>query len=1030
MTSLHAAVRGHAEARPGAPALVCGDRTVSYGELDHAADAWAGALADHAVGPGALVPVLLPRGVDLVVAVLAILKSGAAYALLDPAWPERRIQEVIGELGASTVVARPGEAAVPPGVRLLPMGAAAARPAAGFRPAEVPGSAPACVFFTSGTTGRPKGVLVPHQAVARLFRAGTFARFATDTVIPLAAALPWDAFCLELWGALVPGGTSLIVEEPYLSAQALREGVRRHGVDTVWLTSSLFNMIVDEDPDAFGGLRQVMTGGERLSVPHVRAFLTRHRDIALINGYGPVENTVFGTTHRITREDCERPGGIPVGRPVPGTRVHVVDGEICLSGEGLALRYLGDPTLTADRFPDVVVEGRAVRVYRTGDLGVVDEDGLLHYRGRADRQVKVRGHRVEPAEVERQIEELLPAVRHCRVVPRRDAHGHVDGLLAFCVPRTPGDLLGGSAGVLRTALVRYQQPDAVISVAAFPLTSTGKLDERALLALAEAGPGTQPSAVSATTGRRAGADGSAAQPAGPRDPLAETVVRVFADVLGTDRVPDDVPFTELGGGSLAAGRVCARLSAELGRSVPLSRMYAHPTAAALAGWLSATPVAPPGRGPHGGPGGSQRPDEVPLTPMQRVYTARHLLRPDDRTAHCLMTWRVDGELDLDALEAAVGDVHRRHEALGCAYVLDPEPVCRAVAVPPPVLEMLPAAPDAETAAEALRECLAEPLEITDGDVWRTVLVPLDAADSHVLGCVVHHVAFDGWSESVLAADLAEAYNARLRTGKAPARPDAPGLVEAHRLRTERLASADLDGQRSRLVEELTGVPELPWPDSPARAEPGPPGRYELTLDARTTARIDREAARRRVTRFSLLLSRYGRLLNELTGAADFAVGVPVAQRHDSRLEDAVGCHIDMACVRLRGDALAGDLGTSVSVTARVVARAFGCQDVAFEEVVRLVNPPRTGRAALFQTLFVLQDNALPTMALSGPRTRFLRPRYLELPLEVQTEVWPLADGGMRLVVNYRPDAVSHDMARSLVKGYADLLRTLPGGASS
>ncbi|WYB33581.1 AMP-binding protein [Streptomyces sp. SM1P] len=274
----------------------------------------------------------------------------------------------------------------------------------------------------------------------------------------------------------------------------MREAVAVHGADTVWLTSSLLNMVVDEDPDAFLGLAQVITGGERLSVPHVRAFVRRHPGIALINGYGPVESTVFATTHRITEADCDLPGGIPVGRPVPGTRIHVIDGEICVAGDGLALRYLGEPELTEAKFPRVRVDGEDVRVYRTGDLGRLDENGVLHYGGRADRQVKVRGHRVEPAEVERRIQDLLPAVRDCRVVAHRNAAGNTEGLVAFCVPERPGDPLSGAAATLAAELVAYQRPDAVLAVAGFPLTAQGKLDERALLDLwaPEAADGTAP----------------------------------------------------------------------------------------------------------------------------------------------------------------------------------------------------------------------------------------------------------------------------------------------------------------------------------------------------------------------------------------------------------------------------------------------------------------------------------------------------------------------------------------------------------
>ncbi|MEV7460108.1 AMP-binding protein [Streptomyces rubiginosohelvolus] len=1035
--TLHGAVARWAERTPAATAVVHGARRLSYAELDRAADARAGSLARRGVVAGDLVPVRLPRGTELIVSVLAVLKLGAAYALLDPAWPDGRIREVTDRLGARLIVTgdpgcersglpawSPTEAASGAPVRVggeaasgvpAPVGdevvSGVPVPVGG----EVSSDAPACVFFTSGTTGRPKGVLSPHRATARLVRPDTFARFGPATVIPLAAALPWDAFSLELWAALLSGGTSLVVDEPYLSGQALREAVAVHGADTVWLTSSLLNMVVDEDPDAFLGLAQVITGGERLSVPHVRAFVRRHPGIALINGYGPVESTVFATTHRITEADCDLPGGIPVGRPVPGTCIHVIDGEICVAGDGLALRYLGEPELTEAKFPRVRVDGEDVRVYRTGDLGRLDENGVLHYGGRADRQVKVRGHRVEPAEVERRIQDLLPAVRDCRVVAHRNAAGNTEGLVAFCVPERPGDPLSGAAATLAAELVAYQRPDAVLAVAGFPLTAQGKLDERALLDLwaPEAADGTAPAPSAGGAVRRASDEPSS---------YVHRTAAVFAAVLCLPTVPLDTPFTDLGGSSLAGGRVCARLAAELERPVPVSRLYEHPTARGLGQWLAEEVSAPPAPVAAG--------DDVPLTPMQTGYLTNHLLRPQDRSAHCLLLFRIDGDLDLDSLDSAVETVHERHETLRTACTATPHPVARVTDLPAPVLEILEPEPDMDRAVETLRATLGAPLGLDEGEVWRTALVPLEPGRAWVFGCVVHHIAFDGWSESVLAGDLAAAYNAaRAAAGDAapvPSPPPALSVAASARLRAERLAHADPEHQRATLIDALAGVPELTWParTDPTDAPAAPAFRTERLLEPDAAARLDAAAARAGVTRYAVLLACYGQVLAELTGQRDFAVGVPVAQRFDPRLDDAVGCHIEMACLRLRGAVLDGG-PEAVAEAGRVLDRAFAAQDVSFHELVRLLNPPRTGRPPLFQTLLVLQDNAIPELPLTGLGTTLLRPPYLDIPLEVQTEVWPLPDGRLRLAVNHRPDAVGHATAHELAERLAGLVHTLP-----
>ncbi|MFI5860008.1 AMP-binding protein [Streptomyces sp. NPDC051546] len=1110
---LHEAFARRARARPGATALVEGEQVTTYAELDATSDAWAARLAGAGVGRGDIVPILLPRSTGLVTALLAVLKTGAAYCLLPPDWPGRRLADVLAQLDPPLLIAPAGQEVPPrqappaqdpaasapattppapaPAPTLIPTPAASpttpaasptpaaptpvwsppvgpVRPAPGFVPVPVDASDPCCVFFTSGTTGRPKGVLTPHRATARLFQPNSFARFGADTVMPLAAATPWDAFSLELWSVLLNGGTSLVVTDPYLSSAGLADAVSRHGADTVWLTSSLFNMIVDEAPDSFRGLRQVAIGGERLSAGHVRRFLHRHPGVLLLNGYGPVESTVFATTHRITEADCDAPAGIPLGRPVPGTRVWVLDGgrpcevgetgEICLAGDGLALEYLRDPELTAARFDHVSPDGRDVRVYRTGDLGHWDQDGLLRYTGRADRQLKIRGHRVEPAEVERQVEQLLPGVRHCRVLARGEAAEGTLELLAFCVPVRPGDPLADARSVLDRSLVPYQRPAAVVSVDALPVTARGKLDERALLALA---PRAEPHAP-----RRPAAD--EIRPGAVADPSVRAVAEAFAAVLGRDTVGLDVPFVQLGGTSLGAGRLCARLAARLGRPVPLSWLYEHPTVTGLAARLAAEapPPAPQAEDtapvPDAAPVEGAAPAEVPPTPVQLVQLTRQLLDPEDRTGHCLLTWVIEGDLDLAALESAVAAVHQRHEALRAAYVLDPRPAVRPVDVPAPPLDVLPPADGATEALDAVCTHLGEELFPDLAEVWRTAVVPVRGGSGRtgttaVFGCVVHHVAFDGWSERILADDLATAYRAALRpfhawsqrvlasdlgtghrsgpTAAAAALGPRPSLAAIHRLRIARLRQARPEEQLARLREELAGLPPLRWPTAPAGptgpvpGERAAPGRIEAEVPAAVLDRIDAAAADAGVTRFVVLFHQWAASLAEVTGERDFAVGVPLAQRAGAELEHTIGCHITMLCLRMRGAAL-DDTAAALAHTGRIVARAFTTQDVPFPQAVSLVDPPGDGRPPLYQTLFACQDNAEPLLDLPGARSRFVRRPYLDLPLELHAELWPAPDGGLRLEVAFRPEAVAGSTARDLAKLFTERVHTIAAGAPS
>ncbi|WP_188303372.1 amino acid adenylation domain-containing protein, partial [Streptomyces sp. CBMA123] len=483
-------VAGHARRTPDALALRQGDETVSYGELLARARSVAAGLRARGIGPGDFVPVLIERSPELVAVLLGVLTAGAAYIAMDPAWPAERTADVVRRSDARLVVVdrpRPeagaGAGAIVPSEELR-------GPEAGSV-AHTDGTAAACVFYTSGSTGRPKGVVSPHRGTIRTLVGCPTIPLDATTVFLQAAPLPWDAFALELWAPLLNGGRCVLLDRgvPALDADGLRRALAA-GVDSMWLTSSLFTVLLEEAPEEFGRLRLLLVGGERVSVRHAREALTRFPGLRLVNGYGPAESTIFATTHAIGPADvAEDSTDIPIGRPVPCTGAVLLGpdgtvltgpatGELALSGDGLAAGYLGDAAETARRF--VLLDG--VRHYRTGDVAGRDADGLLRHRGRTDRQVKLRGVRIEPGEVETVLE-THPAVTSCLVFLVEPVPGRPE-LAALYTTATGAPVPGPE--LRRTAahrLLGAMVPTRLVHTERLPLGPTGKADQSAAAAI-------------------------------------------------------------------------------------------------------------------------------------------------------------------------------------------------------------------------------------------------------------------------------------------------------------------------------------------------------------------------------------------------------------------------------------------------------------------------------------------------------------------------------------------------------------------
>ncbi|MDX3745359.1 non-ribosomal peptide synthetase [Streptomyces sp. AK08-02] len=948
---------------PDATAVVHEETRLTYAELDARSNRLAHLLAERGAGPERLVALALPRTPDLVVAVLAVLKTGAAYLPMDPEYPAERLAFMLADADPVLLLAADGAATEPRtgDVPVVTVAESVNYPSSAPR---LPPPDPACaayVIYTSGSTGRPKGVPVPHSNVVRLFRSTRhWFDFGPDDVWTLFHSYAFDFSVWELWGALLHGGTLVVV--PFTVSREPEEFLRllvQEHVTVLNQTPSAFGQLLRADaalPELGRelALRYIVFGGEALDFARVTEWYTRHPQDApvLVNMYGITETTVHVTGLPLTK-GAERAAQGSIGHPVPDLRAYVLDaglrlvppgvtGELYVAGAGLARGYLGRPGLTAGRFVADPFGNPGERMYRTGDLARRSADGELEYMGRADDQVKIRGFRIELGEVAAALADR-PEVTEA-VVVERDGRlvGYVVGGAAL-----DADTLRRHAG--RT-LPEHMVPSAVVVLDRLPLTANGKLDRAAL-----------PEPVTSSGGGRA-----------PRTPQEEILCGLFSDVLGvaTHRVGTDDGFFDLGGDSLLAMRLTDRIRGTLGTALPVRAVFEAPTPASLAERLNAEDterrpeLAPRERG-H---------DPIPLSYAQQRLWFMSRLDAGNSTYTVPWALRLTGPLDLSALRAALADLVARHEPLRTVYpdfqgspyqrVLDPEAGRPDLAVLATDEAELPAL---LTAAARHRFDLSSELPL------RATLYTLDT-DTHVLLLLAHHIAVDGWSMAPLMRDLETAYAAR-STERLPEFRQLPvQYADFAQWQRDLLGLAAVpDSLMSRHIEfwraALAGAPgELPLPaDRPRRAEPSGDGdRAALTIDAELHAGLAELAASSRVTLFMVLQAGLAALLTRLGSGTDITLGTPVAGRPDGGLDDLVGFFVNS--LTLRTD-------TSGNPTFRELLdrvrefdlAAYAHQDVPFDLLVDALSPERTlARHPLFQVVIAFTGHsAHPGLSLPG-----------------------------------------------------------------
>ncbi|WP_327285881.1 non-ribosomal peptide synthetase [Streptomyces sp. NBC_01205] len=953
-----------AAATPDAVAVTFEGRHTTYAELDRRANRLARVLAARGAGPDRLVAVALPRSTELVVALLAVLKAGAAYLPVDPDYPADRISYMLQDARPVLLVTSgdlagrlPGDTEVlvtdAPDTAALLAGAADTAPPAG---ALLPQHA-AYVIYTSGSTGRPKGVVIPHQNVTRLFAATRhWFDFSADDTWTLFHSYAFDFSVWELWGPLLHGGRLVVV--PHAVSRTPGDFLKLLAEERVTVlnqTPSAFHQLVQadaEDPATGAGLalRTVVFGGEALDPRRLAGWYERHADDApvLVNMYGITETTVHVTHQALDRVGAASMPGSVIGEAIPDLGLYVLDdalrpvpaavaGELYVSGAGLARGYLGRPGLTAERFVACPFGGPGERMYRTGDVVRWTGSGRLDYVGRADDQVKVRGFRIELGEIEARLMSYGP-VAQAAVVVREDQPGD-KRLVGYVVPGAASEL---DAALLRAhladALPDYMVPSALVVLDVLPLTSNGKLDRRALPA---------PVYESGRSGRA------------PRTPVESTLCGLFAEVLGVEAVGVDDGFFDLGGHSLLVTRLVNRVRTVLGLDLPVRTVFEAPTVAELAAALDGS-----GRDRPALVAG-ERPESVPASAAQRRLWFLDRFEGPGATYNLPLSVRADGPVDARALELALADLTGRHESLRTVIREDGGEPVQVVLDPAPVTLHRTRCTEADL-ARVLDELGGRPFDLSAEPPLRVTLITLDAPDvpdggageAHVLLVLMHHIAADAASMEPLTRDLDQAYAARL-TGRAPQWTGLPVQYADHTLWQQRLLGEEndpgsvLSTQLGFWKDALAGLPaELDVPtDRPRPAIASQRGEsFGIELGSGLHERLTELARTTGTTLTMVMHAALAATLTRLGAGTDIPIGVPVAGRTDEALDDLIGFFVNTLVIRAdtSGDPGFRELLERVRDTSLT---AYAHQDVPFERIVEALNPPRAaGRNPLFQVM--------------------------------------------------------------------------------
>ncbi|HVQ37121.1 MAG TPA: amino acid adenylation domain-containing protein, partial [Pyrinomonadaceae bacterium] len=936
---IHELFEAQVRRTPEALAVVFQQQQLTYAELNKRANQLAHHLRSLGVGAETLVGLCVERSLEMVIGLLGILKGGGAYVPLDPEYPAERLSFMLEDAGIPVLLTQQHLVEELPSHWALTLTLDSDWPELAGNPATNPNWVAmqpenlAYVSYTSGSTGRPKGVSVPHGAVVSLLCPAEFVRLDEGETVLQMAPLAFDASTFEVWGSLLNGARLVVMPAGQATLEEIGAVVQQQRVTTLWLTAGLFHLMVDEQLAALVEVRQLLAGGDVLSVEHSRRYLAAAgAGSVLVNGYGPTESTTF-TSCEVLRGAGELAGetSVAIGKVVGGRRAYVLDeqgelvgrgiwGELYIGGAGLGRGYVQRAAETAERFvPDGWSGEWGGRLYRTGDVVRWKGEGKLEFKGRADGQVKLRGYRIELGEIEAVLGSH-PRVSRAVVVALADEAGE-KRLVGYVVL---ADEAATEVEELREYLAQrlpsYMVPRVLMPLNTLPLTNNGKVDRAALPA---------PPSLNAERSDTADKQQTA---------IEEMLGGVWSEVLKIERAGVRDNFFDLGGHSLLATQVFSRIREVFAVEISLRSLFENPTIAELAVVVEIALRAAEGveappikRRPQG--------QKIPLSYAQQRLWFLDRLEPGSAFYNVPLAVRLRGQLNIEALERTLNEVMRRHEVLRTTFrssEAEPEQIIHeALELKLEVEPVLAGEQDQLAEVRRLsKEESGRGFDLTEGPLLRVRLLRL-AEEEHVVLLTMHHVVSDGWSMGVLTNEIAALYRA-FSAGEEAALPEMPIQYADYAVWQREWLNGDvLAGELDYWRKHLGGqLPTLNLPtDRPRPTVPTYRGAYHgFALPVDLSEKVKQLGRDQGCTLFMTLMAAFKTLLFRYSGQDDIIVGTIVANRNSAEIEPLIGLFINTLAIRTD---LSGD-PTFIELMARVkenMLTAHVHQDVPFEKLV-------------------------------------------------------------------------------------------------